>query len=144
VRAREGNFDARGRRFAVVAGRFNQVVTEGLLEGALSAFRRHGVAGDDVEVAWVPGSFEIPVVARRFARSGEVEAVVCLGAVIRGETAHFDLVAGESARGIQQVAIDTGVPCWRPTASIKLSTAPGASTGTRDGTPRSPRSRWPA
>ena len=111
MRAREGDFDARGRRFAVVVGRFNEVVTERLLEGALSAFRRHGVAEDDVEVAWVPGSFEIPVVARRFARSREVEAVVCLGAVIRGETAHFDLVAGESARGIQQVAIDTGVPC---------------------------------
>lgn len=109
--AREGDLDARGRRFAVVVGRFNQVVTERLLEGALSAFRRHGVAEDDVEVAWVPGSFDIPVVARRFARSGEVEAVVCLGAVIRGETAHFEVVAGESGRGVQQVAVETGVPC---------------------------------
>lgn len=109
--AREGALDARGRRFAVVVGRFNQVVTERLLQGALSAFHRHGVAEEDVDVAWVPGSFEIPVVARRFARSGEVEAVVCLGAVIRGETAHFDLVAGESARGVQQVALETGVPC---------------------------------
>lgn len=107
----EGRFDARGRRFAVVVGRFNQVVTERLLEGALSAFRRHGVADDDLEVVWVPGSFEIPVVARRLARSGEVEAIVCLGAVIRGETAHFDYVAGEAARGIQQVALDTGLPC---------------------------------
>jgi 6,7-dimethyl-8-ribityllumazine synthase len=107
----EGGFDARGRRFAVVVGRFNQVVTERLLEGALSAFRRHGVTDDDLEVVRVPGSFEIPVVARRLARSGEVEAVVCLGAVIRGETAHFDFVAGEAARGIQQVALDTGVPC---------------------------------
>ena len=107
----EGRFDARGRRFAVVVGRFNQVVTERLLEGALSAFRRHGVADDDLEVVWVPGSFEIPVVARRLARSGEVEAVVCLGAVIRGETAHFDFVAGEAVRGVQQVALGTGVPC---------------------------------
>ncbi len=111
MRGLEGTFDARGRRFAVVVGRFNQVVTERLLEGALSAFRRHGVAEEDVEVAWVPGAFEIPVVARRLARSGEVEAVVCLGAVIRGETAHFDYVAGEAAGGIQRVALDTGVPC---------------------------------
>lgn len=109
--AHQGDLDARGRRFAVVVGRFNQVVTDRLLEGALSAFRRHGVGEEDVEVAWVPGSFEIPVVARRFARSGEVEAVVCLGAVIRGETAHFEVVAGESARGVQQVALETGVPC---------------------------------
>ncbi|HEX6261546.1 MAG TPA: 6,7-dimethyl-8-ribityllumazine synthase [Actinomycetota bacterium] len=109
--AREGDLDARGRRFAVVVGRFNQVVTERLLEGARSAFRRHGVADEDVEVAWVPGSFEIPLVARRFARSGEVEAVVCLGAVIRGETAHFDVVTRESASGAQQVALETGVPC---------------------------------
>ena len=107
----EGRSDARGRRFAVVVGRFNQVVTEKLLEGAQSAFRRHGVAEDDLDVVWVPGSFEIPVVARRLARSGEVEAVVCLGAVIRGETAHFDFVAGEAVRGVQQVALDTGVPC---------------------------------
>lgn len=107
----EGRFDARGRRFAVVVGRFNQVVTDRLLEGARSAFRRHGVAEDDLEVVWVPGSFEIPVVARRLARSGEVEAIVCLGSVIRGETAHFDFVAGEAARGIQQVAVDSGIPC---------------------------------
>lgn len=107
----EGGWDARGRRFAIVVGRFNGIVTERLLEGARSALDRLGVAEDDVEVAWVPGAFEIPVVARRFARSGEVEAVICLGAVIRGETPHFDHVAGEAARGIQQVALATGVPC---------------------------------
>jgi 6,7-dimethyl-8-ribityllumazine synthase len=107
----EGTFEARGRRFAVVAGRFNGAVTERLVDGALSAFRRHGVGDDDVEVAWVPGSFEIPLAARRLARSGRFDAVVCLGAVIRGETAHFDYVAGEAARGIQQVSLETDLPC---------------------------------
>ena len=111
MRLHEGAFEARGRRFAVVVARFNQVVTEQLLEGAVAAFRRHGVAEDDLEVAHVPGAFEIPVVARRLARSGEFEAVVCLGAVIRGETAHFELISAQAARGIQQVALETGVPC---------------------------------
>jgi 6,7-dimethyl-8-ribityllumazine synthase len=111
VRRREGGFDARGRRFAVVVSRFNELVTGKLLEGALDAFRRHGVAEEDVEVTWVPGAFEIPVVSQRLASSGEVEAVVCLGSVIRGETPHFDHVAGQAARGIQSAALGTGVPC---------------------------------
>lgn len=110
-RVDEGTVDAHGRRFAVVVGRFNGEVTERLLEGALSALRRHGVDDDDVEVAWVPGAFELPVAADRFAGSGEFEAVVCLGAVIRGETPHFEFVAGEAARGIQDVSLRTGVPC---------------------------------
>ena len=107
----EGTFEARGRRFAVVAARFNAVVTERLVEGAMSALRRHGVSDEDIETAWVPGSFEIPLAARRLARSGQFDAVVCLGTVIRGETAHFDFVAGEAARGIQQVTLETDVPC---------------------------------
>lgn len=111
MRVHEGTFEARGRRFAVVAARFNALVTDRLLEGALSAFRRHGVSDDDLEVAWVPGSFELPLAARRMAGSGQFDAVVCLGTVIRGETAHFDFVAGEAARGIQSVALETGVPC---------------------------------
>ena len=107
----EGSRTARGRRFAVAVGRFNEVVTSRLLDGALSAFRHHGVADDDVEVAWTPGAFELPLAAKRLAESDGFDAVVCLGAVIRGETAHFDYVAGECARGIQRVALDTGVPC---------------------------------
>ena len=107
----EGGFDARGRRFAIVVGRFNELVTSKLLEGALGAFRRHGVAEDDLEVVWVPGAFELPLVAKRLGESALFEAVVCLGAVIRGETPHFDHVAGESARGVQRAALDTGVPC---------------------------------
>lgn len=111
MKVHEGTYDARGRRFAVAVSRFNEVVTERLLEGALAAFRRFGISEEDLEVARVPGSFELPLVARRLAASGQFDAVVCLGAVIRGETAHFDLVAGESARGIRQVALETGVPC---------------------------------
>lgn len=107
----QGSLSARGRRFAVAVSRFNGMVTAKLLDGALAAFRRHDVADDDVEVAWTPGAFELPLVVKRLAESEGFDAVVCLGAVIRGETAHFDLVAGECARGIQRVALETGVPC---------------------------------
>jgi len=111
VRTHEGTMEVRGRRFAVAVSRFNDLVTSRLLEGALTAFRRHGVAEDDLEVAWTPGAFELPLVAQRLATSRQFDAVVCLGAVIRGETAHFDYVAGECARGVQQVTLETGVPC---------------------------------
>jgi 6,7-dimethyl-8-ribityllumazine synthase len=105
-----GTFDARGRRFAVVAAQFNELVTGKLVEGALAAFRSHGITEDDLLVAWVPGAFELPLVARRLAATGRYDAVVCLGAVVRGETPHFDFVAGESARGAADAARDTGVP----------------------------------
>jgi 6,7-dimethyl-8-ribityllumazine synthase len=111
VNVHEGALEGRGRRIAVAVSRFNEVVTRPLLEGAMAAFRRHGIAEEDVEVAWTPGAFELPLAARRLAESGGFDAVVCLGAVIRGETAHFDYVAGECAAGIQRVALDTGVPC---------------------------------
>jgi 6,7-dimethyl-8-ribityllumazine synthase len=105
-----GVHDGAGRRVAIVAARFNEIVTAKLVEGALAGLTKHGVADDAVDVAWVPGAFEIPIVAHRLARSGRYAAVICLGAVIRGETAHFDLVANEAARGIAQVALETGVP----------------------------------
>ncbi len=112
MKVREGSLgELAGRRFAIAAARFNGIVTSKLVEGATSAFRRHGVGEDDLEIAWAPGAFELPLVAQRLARSGQFDAVVCLGAVIRGETAHFDYVAGESARGVQRVTLDTGVPC---------------------------------
>jgi 6,7-dimethyl-8-ribityllumazine synthase len=111
MRTREGTLEGRGRRFAVVASRFNGIVTEKLVEGALAAFRKLGIAGDDIELAWTPGAFELPLAAMRLATSGQFDAVVCLGAVIRGETPHFEFVAGETARGVQQVALDSGVPC---------------------------------
>ena len=96
-----------GRRVAVVVARFHEAVTSKLLAGAQDGLRSRGV---DVDVAWVPGAFEIPVVAKRFATTGRYDAVICLGAVVRGETAHFDLVAGEAARGVAAVARETGVP----------------------------------
>ena len=105
-----GTFDAHGRRFAVAAASFNELVVAKLVEGAVSCFRAHGVAQDDLVVAWVPGAFELPLVARRLAGSGLYDAVVCLGAVVRGETAHFDYVAREAARGIADAASATGVP----------------------------------
>jgi 6,7-dimethyl-8-ribityllumazine synthase len=99
-----------GRRIAIVVSRFHEHVTSRLLEGAIAGLRQHGVADDAVDVAWVPGAFEIPLVAQRFASTNAYDAVICLGAVVRGETAHFDLVAGEAARGIAAVARETGIP----------------------------------
>ena len=106
---REGELDGSGLSLAIVVSRFNDFVTAKLLAGAEEAAGRYGVG--EHEIFWVPGSFEIPVVAKRLAQSGRYHAVVCLGAVIRHETAHFDYVAGQAAEGIQRVALDTGVPC---------------------------------
>jgi 6,7-dimethyl-8-ribityllumazine synthase len=95
---------------AVVVARFHEHVTSKLLEGALAGLRARGVAEDAIDVAWVPGAFEIPLVAQRLATTGSYDALICLGAVVRGETAHFDLVAREAARGIAAVSRDTGIP----------------------------------
>ncbi len=105
-----GGSDGGGRRVAIVAARFNEVVTGKLVEGALAGLRTRGVADDDVDVAWVPGAFEIPVVVQRLAETGRYDAVICLGAVIRGETAHFELVANEAARGIAEVSRACDLP----------------------------------
>jgi 6,7-dimethyl-8-ribityllumazine synthase len=104
----EGALDAQGMRIAVVAGRFNDHITTPLLDGALATLRKAGL--DDVPVHWVPGAFEIPLVAQRLATSGACDAVICLGAVIRGDTPHFEFVAGQCAAGIARVSLDTGVP----------------------------------
>ena len=105
-----GEVDGEGMRIAVVCGRFNDLITTRLLDGALGALGVHGVAEVDVDVAWVPGAFEIPLAAKTFADSGRYDAVVALGCVIRGDTAHFEYVAGPAAEGIQQAALITGVP----------------------------------
>jgi 6,7-dimethyl-8-ribityllumazine synthase len=110
VKEIRGSFDARGRRFAIAAAAFNELVVGKLVESALACFRAHGIADQDLTVAWVPGAFELPLVGRRLAESGLYDAVVCLGAVIRGETPHFDYVAGEAARGIREASTQTGVP----------------------------------
>ncbi len=108
--AYEGDLDAKGLRVAIAVARFNRDVTEPLLDGALRALTAAGAADDDVSVWWVPGAFELPVVAKRLADSGRVDAVICLGAVIRGDTAHFEYVAGGATQGLIQAAVTTGVP----------------------------------
>lgn len=106
----EGDLIGRGRRFAIVIARFNEAIGQHLLRGATDALRRHGVDEEAIAVAWVPGAFEIPLIARRLAQSGRYDAVICLGVVIRGATPHFDYVAGGVASGIARVALDTDVP----------------------------------
>jgi 6,7-dimethyl-8-ribityllumazine synthase len=111
MREVRGSLDGAGLRIAIVASRFNEAVTLRLVEGAKAALRDARVREEDVLVVWVPGSFEIPLVAKHLASTGRFHAIVCLGAVVRGETAHFEYVAGEAARGIAQVARETGIPC---------------------------------
>ncbi len=106
----EGEFRGEGLRFGIVVGRFNSLISKKLLEGALDALSRHGVALDQVAVVWVPGSFEIPLVAKKMAASQKYDAVICLGAIIRGATPHFDYVAAEASKGIAQVMLETEVP----------------------------------
>lgn len=102
--------DATGMRIALVVGRYNHDVTARLLAGAQRVLAAHGVGHDDTTVVWVPGAFELPLAAKRLAASGTVDAVVCLGAVVRGDTAHFDFVARGAMEGIMRAALDTGVP----------------------------------
>ncbi len=106
----EGFLDAKGLRFGLVVGRFNHFITDRLLEGALDALRRHGADEKDMEIARVPGSFEIPLAAKILAESKKVDAVVCIGALIRGSTVHFDVLAAEVTKGLASVMLDTGVP----------------------------------
>ena len=98
------------QKYLIVAGEFNDLITRALVDGALGRFRSADVALDKVETIWVPGAFELPVVAAKAAKTGEYAAIICLGCVIRGDTPHFDFVAGEAARGLMQISIDTGVP----------------------------------
>jgi 6,7-dimethyl-8-ribityllumazine synthase len=106
----EGQLIAKGRKFGVVASRFNEFITNKLLEGALDALKRHGAKDEEIEIAWVPGSFEIPYAAQRMAESGKYNAVICLGAVIRGSTPHFEYIASEVTKGIAQTGLKTGIP----------------------------------
>jgi 6,7-dimethyl-8-ribityllumazine synthase len=106
----EGNLDARGLKFAIVAARFNSFIVDRLLDGALDALRRTGADTNTVVIVKVPGSWEMPVVAAELARQKRYDAIICLGAVIRGETPHFDYVAGNSASGLANVPVETGVP----------------------------------
>ena len=106
----QGSLTAPQGRFAIVAARFNEYIVKSLVQGAVDGLKRHGIADDAIDVAWVPGSFEIPLVAKRMAGSGNYLAVICLGCVIRGETDHYDHVAEQAAAGVAQAALSTGIP----------------------------------
>lgn len=110
ARTVEGNLAAGGLKFALVVSRFNHFITDRLLEGALDALRRHGADEDGISVFRVPGAFEMPLVAKKVAASGEYDAVICLGCVVRGSTPHFDFVAAEASKGIALASLETGVP----------------------------------
>jgi len=106
----EGNLSSGGHKFGIVVGRFNEFIGGKLLTGAIDALKRHGADESDIEVAWVPGAFEIPLTAKKMAASGRYDAVICLGAVIKGSTAHFDLVAAEVTKGIAHVSLESQIP----------------------------------
>jgi len=106
----QGALLAQGLRFALVVSRFNEFISSRLLDGAQDALLRHGAKEEDIEIAWAPGSFEIPLIAQKMAESKKYSAVICLGAIIRGGTPHFDYVAAEASKGVAKVSMDTGVP----------------------------------
>lgn len=110
VKVYEGHLVAQGLKFGIVAGRFNEFIVSKLVGGALDALKRHGADEADVELAWVPGAFEIPLVAQKMAESGKYDAVITLGAVIRGSTPHFDYVCSEVSKGVASISLKTGVP----------------------------------
>ena len=106
----EGKLAAQGKRFGIVVSRFNDLVTTRLLDGALDCLKRHGAEEESIEITWVPGAFELPLAAQKMAGAGRFDVVICLGAVIRSSTPHFDFVASEAAKGIAQVGLATGIP----------------------------------
>ncbi|MCC8141121.1 MAG: 6,7-dimethyl-8-ribityllumazine synthase [Lachnospiraceae bacterium] len=106
----EGNVVAKSIKIGIVASRFNEFIVSKLIDGAQDACLRHGIGEDDIELAWVPGAFELPIIAQKMASSGKYDAVICLGAIIRGSTSHYDLICSETTKGIAQVGLKTGVP----------------------------------
>lgn len=106
----EGQLSVKGKKIAIVAGRFNSLITKQLIDGAKDGLVRSGISEEDITLAWVPGAYEIPLIAKKFAEKSDIDAVICLGAVIRGATAHFDFVAGEAAKGISKIGLDCGKP----------------------------------
>ena len=107
----KANLIAKDKKFGIVVSRFNEFVSSKLLEGAVDTLVQHGTKESDVSVVWVPGSFETPMAAKKMTASGKYDAVICLGAIIRGETPHFDFIAGEAAKGVAKVAMEGDVPC---------------------------------
>ena len=111
VKTIKANMISKGRKFGIVVSRFNEFISAKLLDGAIDTLIQHGVKDTDISVVWVPGSFEIPMTAQRIAASKKYDAIICLGAIIRGETPHFDFIASEAAKGVAQVAMNSDIPC---------------------------------
>jgi len=110
VKTLEGQLIAKGKKFGIVVSRFNDFITKKLLEASIDTLTRHGAKEQEIEVAWVPGAFEVPLVAKKMTLSKKYDAVICLGTIIRGETPHFDYVASEAAKGVAQVALEANIP----------------------------------
>ncbi len=106
----QGSLNAAGKKFAIIVSRFNELVTQRLLEGAQDKLTRSGVKKDDIDIVWVPGSVEIPLVAKKLVKNKKYDAIICLGAIIKGDTPHFDYIASESAKGIAHVQLESGIP----------------------------------
>ena len=137
--------EGKDMRIGIVASRFNEFITTKLLGGATDALLRHGVKDDDITVAWVPGAFEIPLIAEKMAQSKKYDAVICVGAVIRGNTSHYDYVCSEVSKGIANVSLQSGVPVLfgvLTTENIEQTIEPEPKPETRDLTVQSARSRW--
>jgi 6,7-dimethyl-8-ribityllumazine synthase len=125
--------NGKGKRFGIIASRFNEFITTKLLEGSCDTLVRHGVSDNSIETVWVPGSFEIPYVALRMAKSKRYDAIICLGTVIRGSTPHFDYISSETAKGIAKVSLDTGVPCIFGVITADTLEQAIERAGTKDG-----------
>jgi 6,7-dimethyl-8-ribityllumazine synthase len=106
----EGKLQVQNQKYGIIVGRFNEFIGSKLVDGAIDALKRHGATEEDIDTVWVPGAYEIPLVSKKMAKSGDYDAVICLGAVIRGETPHFDYVSNEVAKGVAQVSLDTEIP----------------------------------
>jgi 6,7-dimethyl-8-ribityllumazine synthase len=129
----EGNMIAKGKKFAVVASRFNDFITKELISGCFDTLIRHGAQDRDITLSWVPGAFEIPLVAQKFARAKVYDAVICLGTVIRGSTPHFDFIASEVAKGIAKVSQDSGLPVIFGVITADTIEQAVERAGTKDG-----------
>ena len=129
----EGQLVAKGKKFSIVASRFNDFITKQLIDGCVDTLIRHGVKDEEIQIAWVPGAFEMPTVAMRMATDKSVDAVICLGTVIRGSTPHFDYIASEAAKGIAHVAIATGKPAIFGVITADTIEQAIERSGTKDG-----------
>ena len=133
MRIFEGNLVSQGIRVGIVAARFNEFITSKLLGGALDCLKRHDIGEDDIDLAWVPGAFEIPLAALQMAKSGNYDAIICLGAVIRGSTSHYDYVCSEVSKGVAQASMQTGVPVMFGVLTTENIEQAIARAGTKEG-----------